>query len=135
MNAARSFALQKRTDTASGVFLAAEGMKRDGTSALARRKFPDARGAFTVAENIYRLFADGRDDGARIKAFLKYVGRLREEATAAQNDTPADPLFKDAQERLNRGEAAQEKNDFAVAAREFAAAAFNYEKIRRAIRK
>jgi hypothetical protein len=135
MNGARNFAEKKRTDTASGVFLAAEEMNRNGMSAYTRRKFSDARCAFTVAENIYGMFADSRDDASRVKAIMKYVGRLREESTAALSKFPADPRLKDAQERFNRGEVAREKKDFAAAAREYAAAALDYEKIRRAIRK
>ncbi|MHB8055714.1 MAG: hypothetical protein ACYDH3_10760, partial [Candidatus Aminicenantales bacterium] len=133
MIAARNFALQKRTDTASVFFVAAETLKRDGSTALAGNKFTDARCAFTVAEKIYRLYADDDDDADRMKALIKLVIKLREDATAAWNNIPADPLFREAQDRVNRGDAARAKNDFAVAAREYATAAFIYEKIRWAV--
>jgi len=132
MTAARNFALQNRTATASGLFLAAENLKRDGSTALAGNKFTDARCAFAVAEKIYRLYADDDNDADRVKAFVKFIGKLRDDATSAWNNIPADPLFRDAQDRVNRGDAARAKNDFEAAAREYAAAAFDYEKIRRA---
>jgi len=129
MNAARDYAQQKRTDTASGVFQAAESLKKDGTTALSGKKYVDARCAFVVAERIYRMFAADNDDDDRIEAILKYVGKLRENATVAWNNIPADPLFRDAQDRVVRGDAARAKKDWIVAAREYAAAAFDYEKI------
>ena len=132
MTAARNFALQNRTDTASGLFLAAENLKRDGSTSLAGNKFADARSAFAVSEKIYRLYADDDNDADRVKAFVKFIGKLRDDATSAWNNIPADPLFRAAQDRVNRGDAARVKNDFEAAAREYAAAAFDYEKIRRA---
>ena len=129
MNAARDYAQQKRTDTASGVFQTAESLMKDGTTALSGKKYVDARCAFVVAERLYRLFAADKDDDDRIDEIHKYVGKLRENATVAWNNIPADPLFRDAQDRVVRGDAARTKKDWAAAAREYGAAAFDYEKI------
>lgn len=129
MNAARAYALQKRTDTASGVFLAAEGLNKEGAAALSRNQFNDARCAFAVADKLYRIFTADRDDDGRIKEMVKYLGKLRRDATAAWNNIPADPLFRDAQDRGVRGDAAWSAGDLPAAAREYAAAAFDYEKI------
>ncbi len=136
------FAAQSRTVTArnkaaeagqnmtSMFFAAADRVQQDAAVATAENKVADAESRFAVAEKLYELCTAESTDRARWRAFLRHIDGLRERALAAWNNVEGDSLFAEAKDRIARGTAARKDGNDAEALREYAAAAFAYEKIR-----
>ena len=130
MTGARSLAVKQGHGSGSAFFEAAEMLREKGASAAGAGKGTDARCSFTISEKMFRLCVTEKRDPARWRELAKLVDRLRENALEAWKNVPADPLFQEAQSRSTRGDAARAKDDLAGAVKEYALAAFDYEKIR-----
>ncbi|MCX6566220.1 MAG: serine/threonine-protein kinase [Candidatus Aminicenantes bacterium] len=134
MIGARSIAVKEGHGQNSVFFVAAEMLQENGQGAMSNRKGADARCYFTIAEKLLRICVNESSDPARWKALLSLVDDLRESALEAWKGVPADSLFQDAQNRVTRGEAVRANNDLGNAVKEYAVAAFDYEKIRWAVK-
>jgi len=133
MIGARDLAVKKGHGQDSVFFLAAEMLKENGLGAVSNKKGAEARCYFTIAEKLLRFCASESSDSSRWKALANLVDDLRAGALKAWKGVPADPLFQDAQNRVTRGDVARAKNDLGNAVKEYAVAAFDYEKIRWAV--
>ncbi len=127
---ARNTAVAAGFDTSSLFFIAADSVQQDAAMAVAENKVADAECRFAVAEKLFALGSDEGNDRARWRAFLRHIDGLRERALAAWNNVEGDSLFAEAKALVGRGADARKKGNDADALREYAAAAFAYEKIR-----
>ncbi|MBN1938628.1 MAG: protein kinase [Candidatus Aminicenantes bacterium] len=126
---ARNKAVASGFGPAALFFSAAERAQQDAAVAVAESRVADAECWFAVAEALYVLGPDEGSDRARWRAFLKRIDGLRERALAAWNNVEGDPLFAEAKVRAGRGEAARKADRPGDALREYASAAFAYERI------
>ncbi len=133
LTGARSLAVKEGHGQDSVFFLAAEMLRENGLGAVNAKKGTDARCYFTISEKLYRFCVTESRDQARWRELQKLVDDLRERALDAWKGVPADPLFQEGQNRVTRGDAARAKNDLGNAVKEYAVAAFDYEKIRWAV--
>lgn len=130
MTGARSLAVRQGHGPGSVFFETAEMLRGKGAAAAGAGKGVEARCSFAISEKLFRLCVTENRDPARWRELAKLVDRLRESALEAWKGVPADPLFQEAQSWVTRGDAARAKDDLAGAVKEYALAAFDYEKIR-----
>jgi predicted Ser/Thr protein kinase len=128
--AAKSASARAGFDEKSIFFGAALDQEKLGQSEIPRRKIVDARCAYTVAEKLYRICVDRKNDADRLKALSRYVDDLRDGLKTLAPGTAEVKLFAEARDAERDGEAYQDKKDFENAVKSFARAALGYEKIR-----